>query len=118
MTPSRDDLIKYFNMAIDSTGKLGSFDDFQNLEQDLFGKWVSPDISGFIKDHKKDPQGATKFAKYMLVDRPKGNFWFPRERGWKTDAEMKDMRGKYKEDVIKTLKKIIKEELRQLRGNR
>lgn len=89
--PSDNKWITLFKMSIDTEPKHGDFERYVALIKKLFGRdELPPDVDLFISDHKRDPDGAQKFAKYMTRYRPKGKYWFPRERAWKTDREMKD----------------------------
>jgi len=108
---SKEDYVNYFNMAIDTTGWNK---DFEVLHDTLFGKSSTADIDLFIKDHKKDPQGAEKFATYMLKNRPKGDYWFPIERGWPNGSDPKKDKGKKYEQVMNRVRSIVREEVRKV----
>lgn len=93
---SKEDYITFFNGTYDKEGLKWSMPQWSAEAKRLFNWKISgvyglpPDVDLFLSDHKNDPLGATKFAKYMLQQRPSGHYWMKREKP-KSDAEMKDI---------------------------
>lgn len=93
---SKEDYITFFNGTYDKEGLKWSMQQWSAEAKRLFNWKISgvyglpPDVDLFLSDHKNDPNGAAKFAKYMLQQRPSGHYWMKREKP-KSDAEMKDI---------------------------
>lgn len=99
-TVSKQDWINFFNMAVDD-GEKYRIDDYDRELSRLFswnGGDIPPDVDLFIDDHKKDPKGAEKFAKYMMVDVPAGRYWFPREKANAPMEPISKSKRSYRED--------------------
>lgn len=89
--PNKKELLDFYNASISEPTKEFSVAMYSDLEQRLFGSHGIPaDVDLFIDDHKKDPNGADKFVKYMTVQRPKGQYWMKREKAYKSGKEMDD----------------------------
>lgn len=89
--PNKKELLDFYNASISEPTKEFSIQAYTELEKKLFGRHGIPaDVDLFIDDHKKDPNGADKFVKYMTVQRPKGQYWMKREKAYKSGKEMDD----------------------------
>lgn len=113
--PTKQDYIDVFNASISQSGYSSEYPKLLKrvLGQDHFSGM--PDVDLFIDDHKKDPNGAEKFAKYMLQQRPSGHLWMRRERAAKTDKQMKDIfRKESKDKSTKTESMLIESAIRKI----